>query len=135
VLLLFGFTGMGLARTMRPLHNNRAGQHEAGKWLATHTEPADVIVDDHSWAHFYAGRVFREGIQVPIPPGYRPATYVVYTKPNEDRHGAATPRVYTKTDLVEHGGQAVFQWPPAEPQDRAAVVIYRLEKPFRPRNQ
>jgi hypothetical protein len=132
LLLLFGFAGLGLSRTTRPLHNNRAGQHEAGMWLETHAQPADVIVDDHAWAHFYAGRVFREGIPEPVPPGHRPATYVVYTKPNEERHGAASPRAYNRTDLIEHGGQVVFQWPQTVAQDRAAVVIYRLDKPFRP---
>jgi hypothetical protein len=134
LMLLLVFAGMSLSRTLKPLHANRAGQHQAGEWLKTHTEPVDVIFDDHCWAHYYAGRVFREGLKDSAPPGYTPAIYVVYTKGNDERHGPANPRDYNRQDLIQRNGQVVYRWPEAATRDEAAaVLIYRLSEPLPPK--
>jgi hypothetical protein len=49
-----------LARTLEPLHADRAGFREAGRWLASHVRPDEGVFDPYGWAGYYAGRCFRE---------------------------------------------------------------------------
>src|SRR5262249_8201450 len=57
----------GLPRTLAPLHAARAGHRTAGLWLAEHAGPSDIVDDPFCWAHFYAGKVFLEGMPLPAP--------------------------------------------------------------------
>ena len=61
VLLAIGLSS--LPAIAKPLHENRAGHVEAGRWLRAHATPADTIVDPFAWAVFFAGRTFYD-----IPP-------------------------------------------------------------------
>ena len=63
------FAALALPKTLQPLHEYRSGFREVGHWLAEHTRPIDKIDDPLCWAHYYAGRVFLEGCNVPVPPG------------------------------------------------------------------
>jgi hypothetical protein len=127
LVLLLAWAGAGLSeQTRRPLHYNRAGHRPAGLWLAGHTHPADVIIDDHCYAHYYAGRVFQE--EKPLPQdGHSPRTYVVISRGKEDR---APTHAYTMTEdqARRAGGRLVYHWPEDRPAEKARVVIFRLPK-------
>jgi hypothetical protein len=127
VLLLLALTGIGLAKTVQPLHGNRAGHRAAGRWLAAHANQADLIEDDHCWAHYYAGWVFLEGKNVPRPPGYQPKRYFVINRSNEKKLPSRLPST-PEAELRRQGGQVVYHWPESQPVEQARVVVYVLPK-------
>lgn len=65
--LLAALPAAGLVRTLKPLHDERAGFKEVGLWLADHTAPADFVLDPYSWANYYSGRVFTDPSIHPTP--------------------------------------------------------------------
>jgi hypothetical protein len=109
--------GLGLPKALQPLHAKQRGFHEAGRWLATHWHPGDSIRDDHHWAYFYAGGLFRES--QPMVTSNTATEYVVVGKSadlNEPR----------KVRMPVPDGKIVFHWPPYKPLERASVLIYAL---------
>jgi hypothetical protein len=129
LVLLLALTGTGLAKTLQPLHGNRAGHRAAGLWLAAHAADVDVVEDDHCWAHYYAHRVFQEGQNIPCPPGYQRKYYFVVNCNSADKL-PSHPRKWSGADLRNAGAQVVFQWPENQPEAQARVLIYCL--PFLP---
>jgi Dolichyl-phosphate-mannose-protein mannosyltransferase len=127
VLLLCAIIVAGLPKSLQKLHANRAGHHAAGLWLASHAAPADIIEDDHCWAHYYAGRVFQEHRSVPSSPGYVPTRYIVIGRRDKEINltwNNAGPRDEAK--LREEGGSIVYHWPaPSNPAD-ASIVVYAV---------
>jgi hypothetical protein len=125
--LLLAVTAQGLPAALKPLHTNRAGHHAAGLWLAEHAQPADQVFDPFCWSHFYAGKVFQEGIPQAAPPGYRPVGYVVFEK--SDNPHARLPYFPIAKELMEHG-KLVYRWlppPRVRQRDRAEEVdIYAV---------
>lgn len=113
----------GLPQSLKPLHANRAGHHAAGLWLAAHTQPADPITDPFCWAHYYAGRVFWEGLTPPIPEGHRVTGYVIVERP--DREHSRLPLIARAQQLAEQG-QLVYHWPEERPVDKADVFVYAV---------
>jgi hypothetical protein len=77
VALLAALCGSGLPPLIKPLHATQVGYFTAGRWLATHTNPADEIVDTQGCAYFYAGRVFSEGAEPSPQPDHEPVPYLV----------------------------------------------------------
>jgi hypothetical protein len=127
VALFLCFSGAGLARTLRPLHENRAGHHAAGRWLAQNIQPADVVHDDHCWAHFYAGRMLQEFAD---PPRWskRLRHFVVISRVSE-RRPSTNVRQITEQEAQDRGGKVVFHWPEQSSLARARVLIYELPAP------
>jgi 4-amino-4-deoxy-L-arabinose transferase-like glycosyltransferase len=121
VLLLLVLIGSGLPRTLQTLHGNRANYHAAGRWLAEHAIAADVVLDDHAWAAYYAGRLFLEGMAVVAPPGYEQKKYAVIGR-GKERNPFSTPRTVTEEQMKREGGEIV--WPRGRPQERADVVVW-----------
>jgi hypothetical protein len=128
VLLLVGVVVASLPKAMETLHANRVGHHAAGLWLADHADPADLIVDDHCWAHYYAGRVFQEAHPVVPPPEYVPVRYVVVGR--RERDGNLTYNRQAPVDeaqLRAEGGRVVYHWPANSDPTTAAIVVYSLK--------
>ncbi len=123
VVLLLAVAAFGLPHSLKPLHGNRAGHHAAGLWLAAHTEPGDPITDPFCWAHYYAGRVFWEGLTPPVPPGHQVRGYVVVERP--DREHSRLPLIPKAQQLAERG-QLVYYWPEGRPVDKADVFVYAV---------
>ena len=127
VILLGVCLSPGLSKTFETLHANRAGYHAAGIWLAEHAVPSDHIEDDHCWAHYYAGHVFRERHSPAASIATNRTHFVVLGRrereinltwnrqppPNEDK-------------LRSQGGQIVFHWPASSSPAQAPIVIYAL---------
>jgi len=129
VVLLLALVGVGLPKTLQPLHANRAGHHAAGLWLAQQMRPHDLIEDDHCWAHYYSGKFFLEN--KPLPPVPRTGElmrYSVVSRRERDiptRPGSGT----TEPELLKRGATVVYYWPANRPVDRADVVVYAQPVP------
>lgn len=124
-VLIMIMIGAGLSRTMRPLHYNRRGHHMAGYWLAKNAHPADVIIDDHCWAHYYAGRVFQEHRNIRPENNQRPKTFYVVNR-SSTRRPPSHESEYTEKEIKEKGGSPVYFWPEDAAIDSARVLIYEI---------
>jgi hypothetical protein len=124
VVLLLALMGFGLQEALKPLHANRAGHRQAGLWLAEHTELADPVVDPFCWAHYYAGRVFWEGLTPPMPPGHVPTQYVVMEKSPTSEH-SRLPTIHHAKALAATG-QVVYHWPVDRAEKEAKVLVYAV---------
>jgi hypothetical protein len=81
--VLLGLLCAGTAvKTLQPLHPERAGFREAGKWLAEHARPEDRLVDPYAWTTYYAGRVF----EAPAGQSSTVCYVVVDETPNKASH-------------------------------------------------
>ncbi len=124
--LLGAFLLFCVPQTLKPLHGNRAGNHEAGRWLAERLQPGDIVLDDHAWSHFYAGQLFLEGKEPPVPAEYRPLCYVVMTRSTDPK--VAAKRERWERSLKVSQGRLVYHWPPQRPSDEARVVIFAVPR-------
>ena len=79
-LLLMPLLLLSLTKTLQPLHANRVGNREAGRWLAQHVHAGDIIVDEHSWSKFYSGLFFRAVEDKDLPPDPEAKRYTVVTR-------------------------------------------------------
>jgi hypothetical protein len=116
-----------LAKTLEPLHADRAGFRTAGYWLAEHTLSGDRIDDAYAWANYYAGRVFTEvdpGDELPFTPGpaHEPRVRYVVMEVSDNKHA----RLNTEKpeDLLAAGGRVEWKKPLSHRKDNAAVVVY-----------
>jgi hypothetical protein len=105
------------------MHGNRAGYHAAGRWLAERARVADVVLDDHAWAAYYAGRLFMEGIPIQPPSGPPQKKYAVIGR-GKERNPFSTPRTVTEEQMRREDGKVVYFWPLNRPEDRADIVVY-----------
>jgi hypothetical protein len=124
VVLLFALIGFGLQEALKPLHANRAGHRQAGLWLAEHTLPADPVADPFCWAHYYAGRVFWEGLTPPSPPGYVPTQYVVMERSPTSDH-SRLPTIHQAKALAARG-HVVYHWPVEKTEAEAKILVYAV---------
>lgn len=120
---------VSLAKTLQPLHANRAGQHAAGCWLAEHLQAGDYVQDDHCWSHYYAGRVFEEdhlrtGGPAALPASYQKKRFVVMTRSRDEE--IAKERLAQEADLRARNGRVVYYWPTNTTEQKAKVVVYAV---------
>lgn len=118
VLLLSTVLWM-LPWTLAPLHANRAGHREAGRWLATNARPGDIVVDPYCWALYYSG------VENPTPenPPKSDSMIWIVIEVTENTH-SRLPDVVAAHKLAEQAEQ-VFSWQPNEKlrQQRAEEVV------------
>ena len=114
-----------LPATLKPLHANRAGHKAAGQWLATHSDPADTLIDPFCWAHYYAGRVFLEGVAPKKPAGFKETFYAVIDEP--DKEHLRLPLMPAATKLAGMG-KLVYSWPENKPVELAKVFVYAAQQ-------
>jgi hypothetical protein len=116
-----------LPKSLQRIHGNRVGNHEAGRWLAKNITSGDLVVDDHSWSHYYAGQVFIEGKEPHLPPGYQPTCFVVMTRSSDAEIGK-------KRDELEKelraAGPIVYHWPENRSAEQARVVVYARPRDY-----
>ena len=124
ILCLMFMLAFCLPKTLQPLHANRAGHHAAGLWLEQHVHPGDQVVDDHCWAHYYAGLVFEEGKTYPAT--IQPACYTVIGRTRDPRDDKG--RKHTESAIQAAGGKVVYSWPPDRSPEAAKVVVYVQHK-------
>lgn len=120
-------------KTVTRLHANRAGNHEAGLWLAGKIQPSDYVEDDHNWSHFYAGMMFYENRESAVPASVVPKHFVVITRVKEDdnreRH-AREKRETQEEDWKTKGAQLVYHWPPNVDTAKSRIVVYEMPRNY-----
>ncbi len=122
--VLFAMTA--LPKTMKPLHQHRAGFRQVGEWLSKSTHPIDQIVDPFCWSHYYAGRVFLEGTSTPIPEGYQAKQLIVMEEAgNPHRRLSHLPRLIKKVE--KSGRSPVYTWEGYRGRKKVKVHIYALD--------
>jgi len=124
LIFLLVLMGFALQEALKPLHANRAGHRQAGLWLAEHTLPVDPVVDPFCWAHYYAGRVFWEGLTPPLPAGHVPTQYVVMEKSPTSDH-SRLPTIHQARELAARG-HVVYHWPAEKTEADAKILVYTV---------
>ncbi len=119
--LLAALTLFCLPKSLQRLHPNRIGNHQAGIWLAAQLTTGDMVEDDHAYTHYYAGQVFIEGKEPPVPNGYQPTCYVVVTRSKDAEIGTARNE---KEDHLRKHATLAYHWPENRPLEEARVVVY-----------
>jgi hypothetical protein len=127
--LLLVLSAVPLAKTMEPLHKDRAGFRVAGYWLAEHAWAGDKIDDPYAWSNYYAGHVFvevREEVGLPWGPGpahQPPVRYVVQeVSSNPHRHLNLEP----EEALRAQGGHVAQRWMVRRGKEDAQVVVWSV---------
>jgi hypothetical protein len=126
--LLLAATVSCLPRTLERLHAERTGFRAAGYWLAEHSLPGDLVLDPYCWAHYFAGRVFTEGVEG-LEAHQPPVQYLV-VEVSENKH-TRLPEHHNAMVLT-HYGKEIHRWKVRRGKDRAAVVVYELHFPIQP---
>jgi hypothetical protein len=122
-VVLLALLGAMLPKSLEPLHANRNGFRDAGSWLAEHSAPWDGVIDPYGWAHYYAGKVFLEGVPVTVPAGVTPVTYVVLEGSGNEH--TRLPLEQEARRLSQHG-QARFHWRGQRGREIVDVLVYAL---------
>jgi hypothetical protein len=123
VLVMLALIAPLLPRTLEPLHVNRRGFRQAGLWLAEHTAPWDPIIDPYCWSHYYAGKVFLEGLSINPPPGVRPIQYVVLEKAG--REHSRLPLMFQAQKMSQQG-KPVYTWKGKREKETVEVTVYEV---------
>jgi hypothetical protein len=123
--LLLGLTAAMLPRTLEPLHHYRGGFRAAGEWLAAHTRSVDPVMDPYCWAHYYAGRVFTEGIdmEVPLHPHPNPTMYVVLEagdNPHLRLWSVGAAKAWARR------GKLFYRWTGHRGKHEAEILVYKI---------
>jgi hypothetical protein len=111
---------------LRPSHPSRWGHWAAGRWLAQHAAPTDVVLDTRGWARFVS-RV----------PGYdywhvRQAltdSRLSYVVVGQEELEASSPRARTLVALLAHAATPVHEFPAFAGERNVGVRIYRFHRP------
>jgi hypothetical protein len=128
-LMLVALIAAGMPKCLEPLHANRSGFREAGAWLAQHASPADEVKDPYCWTHYYAGRVFTEGLPLATPSDHTRTCYVVLEESGNEH--ARLPIVPEAKALAKKG-MVVFEWFGHRKKEKCLVRVYAVPLGQRP---
>jgi 4-amino-4-deoxy-L-arabinose transferase-like glycosyltransferase len=120
-IFLFALFAICLPKATQRLHGNRAGNHEAGLWLAKHVAPDDNanIVDDHSWSHFFSGLIFQEGREPAFARDHPSKCYVVTTRSRDPLVDSVR-----QSATIAKDAEVVYYWPEHDDIDNARVLVH-----------
>jgi hypothetical protein len=111
-----------LPRTLERLHVERSGFREAGSWLAQHTLPGDFVLDPYCWAHYFAGRVFTEGVEG--LPAQQPAVWYLVVEESANKHTRL--REHQASLVLRHYGKPIRHWDVFRGKEPAKIVVYEV---------
>lgn len=124
-MLLIGLIAGGIAGSLKPLHENRYGHYQTGKFLGRVATPEDTIVDPFSWALYYSGRAV---YSVPPDPVDAPIVYAVWEHSKDNPHSRLPRRLDALNVAYDGWSELVFQWPEQVPPEQAKVLVYKLDR-------
>jgi hypothetical protein len=114
---------------MRPNHLNhlsRWGHWVAGKWLADHARPAELVLDTRGWARFVSGHAGYDYWHV------RQAltdSHLCYIVVGIDEIEAMSPRARTLNALLAYAATPLKDFPAFPGDHTAGVRLYRFQRP------
>ena len=127
VAVLAALVAVSLPAALKPLHANRDGQKEAGRWLRDHLRDEDVLVDPFEWAGWYSGRTVH---YIPPDPADAEAIYAVTDDKARDEDHVRLPRVREARGVAADGRKTlVYHWPSGAPPEEARVKVFKLVRP------
>ena len=111
---------------LRPGHPTRWGHWAAGRWLAEHADPSEMVLDTRGWARFIARA-----------PGYdywhvRQAltdSHLAYVVVGNEELEAKSPRARTLTALLAYAAIPVHDFPVLVNDRNFGARIYRFRRP------
>lgn len=124
-VLFVALIGFCLPKATQRLHGNRTGNHQAGVWLREHVRIGDVVEDDHSWSHFFAGLIFREGRERALPKDHQATCYVVTTRSRDP--WIDSQRLSAR---VPEDAQVVYVWPVESDPAQARVIVHAQPRDY-----
>src|SRR5262249_41287288 len=114
-----------LRKTLPPLHGDRGGFAQAGRWLAKNTLPGDPVLDPYAWSYYHAGRLFVEGVPG-LPTHTPPVRYIVL------EHSAnEPPALWLALDRAvarARDGKEVQRFTTRRRGKEAHVIIYEVRR-------
>jgi hypothetical protein len=109
---------VGWPAALKPLHNQRSGFREVGRWLAIHSQPNDEIIDPSSWAAFYAGHPPVVSTRERSPStGTRFVVLETRVRTHERLH------ILSAAREAAQSGKKVYCWPSEE---SPKIVVYQV---------
>jgi hypothetical protein len=106
---------IGLPSTLKPMHQNRAGHLDAGRWLAQRITAEQDVVDPYAWARYYSGHAF---VSSDFDPSR--ACFVVLEQSDNDHSRLGT--LPLARDLANRG-RCVFR----TQGTKSVVEVYRVD--------
>jgi hypothetical protein len=111
---------------LRPGHPTRGGHFAAGRWLAEHARPGDMVLDTRGWARF-----------ISRAPGYdywhvRQALtdwHLSYVVVGHEELAASSPRARTLSALLAYAATPIMDFPSFAGDRDVGVRIYRFHRP------
>jgi hypothetical protein len=111
---------------LRPEHPTRWGHAAAGRWLATHAQADQAILDTRGWASFLADRPAYDAWHIPQALTDSRLAYIVV---GVDELDASSARSSTLRSILAFAAQPVTGFPATPSQSRHDVQIYRFHPP------
>ena len=111
-----------LVQTLEPLHGDRAGFRQAGRWLAGRTRVEEGVFDPFGWAGYYAGRYFRQGDATNTP-----CSYVVLEEGGSHHSHLVT---VPEAEAAARAFDQKWEFLTPRGKEMVKVVIYHLPVPW-----
>ena len=111
-----------LALTLQPLHGDRVGFRQAGRWLAGQAHPDEGVFDPFGWAGYYAGRYFRQGDATNTS-----CSYVVLEEGGSHHSHLVT---VPEAEAAARDFDQKWEFQAPRGKETAKVVIYHLPVPW-----
>jgi len=111
---------------LRPSHPTRWGHWAAGRWLAEHAGPSDVVLDTRGWARFISGAAGYDYWHVRQALTDSHLSYVVV---GHEELESRSPRARTLNALLTFAATPVQDFPAFAGDRDVGVRIYRFYRP------
>jgi 4-amino-4-deoxy-L-arabinose transferase-like glycosyltransferase len=111
---------------LRPSHPSRWGHWAAGRWLAEHAQPSEVVLDTRGWARFISGGAGYDYWHVRQALTDGNLAYIVV---GNDELEAKSPRARTLNALLHYAATPAQDFPAFEDGRKIGVRIYRFHRP------
>ncbi|MFO0843594.1 MAG: glycosyltransferase family 39 protein [Gemmataceae bacterium] len=121
-LAFAALAGACLPKTLAPLHANRSGFRDAGRWLAANSWPGDEVFDPLAWTSYHAGRLF---VSEDAPRSDPPVCYVVLEE-SANQHPHLWYLLDLARELTRDGAEVVYR---SRLSRGVEIVIYRVARP------
>jgi hypothetical protein len=121
-LFLAGLVASALPFTLQNMHTQREGHKHAGRWLATHMNDQDWLIDPFAWAEWYSGRTL---YKTPTYYGHPDVKWVIVEEGPSSPH-SRLPQLEEANGL-KTTGELVYQWPENPTKKSHVVCVYRVK--------